>query len=52
MPEDWQRLERELRDLEERDPAVKAARERIDEEMSEYKRWVRQMIREVWKSDE
>lgn len=42
------RLERELLSLEASDPAIGAARRRLDEATSEHERWRRQMVREVW----
>jgi len=48
MSEDWPRLERELRELEERDPKIKAARERVEHVTSEHERWRQAMVRDLW----
>ncbi len=54
MTEDcWlERLEQELHELEERDPAVKAARERLDEVTTPHEFWRRQMVRDLWAQEE
>lgn len=44
----WVSLDAELMELERTDPAVRKAREHYDEVTSEFQRWRRQMVRDIW----
>lgn len=48
MSDTYTRLGRELLALEKVDPAVRAARERLEEVISPYQRWRREMVRDLW----
>ena len=48
MTVSWLRLKRELRELEECDPKIKAAREHVEHVTSEHGRWRQAMVRDLW----